>query len=61
MLTNAGTAERSLARQPPNLEKAKQLIGSIITDGKRPAISFPNSSTSLKRRRHGWEIWQSTK
>jgi PAS domain S-box-containing protein len=35
MLTNAGTAERWLARQPPNLEKAKQLIGSIITDGKR--------------------------
>ncbi len=37
MLTNAGTAVRWLARQPPNLEKAGQLINCIITDGKRAA------------------------
>jgi PAS domain S-box-containing protein len=37
MLTNAGTAARWLARQPPNLEKAEQLINYIIGDGKRAA------------------------
>ena len=37
MLTNAGTAERWLARAPPNLEKAKQVINLIITDAKRAA------------------------
>ncbi|MGA2287929.1 trifunctional serine/threonine-protein kinase/ATP-binding protein/sensor histidine kinase [Bradyrhizobium sp.] len=37
LLTNAGTAVRWLARQPPNLEKAKPLIDRIISDGKRAA------------------------
>ena len=36
-LTNAETALRWLARQPPNLEKAKQSIDRIISDGKRAA------------------------
>jgi PAS domain S-box-containing protein len=35
LLTNAETAVRWLARQPPNLEKATPLIGRIINDGKR--------------------------
>jgi PAS domain S-box-containing protein len=37
LLTNAGTAARWLARQPPNSEKAKPLIDRIISDGKRAA------------------------
>jgi PAS domain S-box-containing protein len=37
VLTNAGTAERWLARRPPNLEKAKQMINKIIDDGNRAA------------------------
>jgi C4-dicarboxylate-specific signal transduction histidine kinase len=37
LLTNAETAGRWLARQPPNLEKTKQSIGRIINDGKRAA------------------------
>ncbi|PSO24786.1 AAA family ATPase [Bradyrhizobium sp. MOS002] len=37
LLTNAGTAMRWLARQPPNLEKAKTLIDRVIGDGKRAA------------------------
>ena len=37
LLTNAETAVRWLARQPPNLEKAKPLIDRIIGDGKRAA------------------------
>jgi PAS domain S-box-containing protein len=37
LLTNAETAVRWLDRQPPNLEKAKPLIGRIINDGKRAA------------------------
>ena len=37
LLTNAHTAVRWLARQPPNLEKAKPLIDRIIGDGKRAA------------------------
>jgi PAS domain S-box-containing protein len=37
LLTNAETAVRWLARQPPNLEKAKPLIDRIISDGKRAA------------------------
>jgi PAS domain S-box-containing protein len=37
LLTNAGTAVRWLARQPPNLEKAKPLIDRVISDGKRTA------------------------
>jgi C4-dicarboxylate-specific signal transduction histidine kinase len=37
LLTNAETAVRWLARQPPNLEKAMQSIGRIIGDGKRAA------------------------
>ena len=37
LLTNAETAARWLARQPPNLEKAKPLIDRIISDGKRTA------------------------
>jgi PAS domain S-box-containing protein len=37
LLTNAETAARWLARQPPNLEKAKPLIDRIIGDGKRAA------------------------
>ena len=37
LLTNAGTAERWLARQPPNLEKARLLIGHIVSDGRRAA------------------------
>ena len=37
LLTNAETAVRWLARQPPNLEKAKPLIDRIIIDGKRAA------------------------
>ena len=36
-LMNAGTAARWLARQPPNLEGAKQSIDRIISDGKRAA------------------------
>jgi PAS domain S-box-containing protein len=35
LLTNAETAVRWLAREPPNLEKAKVSIGRIISDGKR--------------------------
>ena len=37
LLTNAGTAVRWLARQPPDLEKARPLIDRIISDGKRAA------------------------
>ena len=37
MITNAETAVRWLARQPPDLEKAKQSIDRIISDGKRAA------------------------
>jgi C4-dicarboxylate-specific signal transduction histidine kinase len=37
LLTNAETAVRWLARQPPNLEKATPLIDRIISDGKRAA------------------------
>ena len=37
LLTNAETAVRWLARQPPDLERAKQLIDRIISDGKRAA------------------------
>ena len=37
LLTNAETAVRWLARQPPNLEKARQSIDRIIGDGKRAA------------------------
>ena len=37
LLTNAETALRWLARQPPNLEKAKPLIDRVIGDGKRAA------------------------
>jgi PAS domain S-box-containing protein len=37
LLTNAETTVRWLARQPPNLEKAKLLIDRIIGDGKRAA------------------------
>ena len=36
-LTNAETAVRWLNREPPNLEKAKQLIERTINDGKRAA------------------------
>ena len=36
-LTNAGTALRWLARQPPNLEEATLVIDHIIKDGKRAA------------------------
>ena len=37
LLTNAGTALRWLAGQPPNLEKAGPLIERVIDDGKRAA------------------------
>ena len=37
LLTNAETAVRWLARQPPNLEKAKPLIDRTISDGRRAA------------------------
>jgi C4-dicarboxylate-specific signal transduction histidine kinase len=37
LLTNAETAVRWLARQPPNLEKARASIDRIISDGKRTA------------------------
>ena len=37
LLTNAETAVRWLARQPPNLEKAKSSIDRIIGDGRRAA------------------------
>jgi PAS domain S-box-containing protein len=37
LLTNAETAVRWLARQPPNSERAKPLIDRIIIDGKRAA------------------------
>jgi PAS domain S-box-containing protein len=37
LLTNAETAVRWLARQPPNLEKAKPLIERVIYDGNRAA------------------------
>jgi PAS domain S-box-containing protein len=36
-LMNAGTAARWLARQPPNLEEARQAIDHIVKDGKRAA------------------------
>jgi C4-dicarboxylate-specific signal transduction histidine kinase len=37
VIMNAETAARWLARRPPNLEKAMQLIDRIIDDGKRAA------------------------
>jgi C4-dicarboxylate-specific signal transduction histidine kinase len=37
LLTNAATAVRWLARQPPNLGKARQSIDRIISDGERTA------------------------
>jgi PAS domain S-box-containing protein len=37
LITNAATAVRWLARQPPNLEKARPLIDRIIGDGRRAA------------------------
>jgi C4-dicarboxylate-specific signal transduction histidine kinase len=37
LLTNAETAVRWLARQPPNSERVKPLIDRIISDGKRAA------------------------
>jgi PAS domain S-box-containing protein len=37
LITNAETTVRWLARQPPNLERAKPLIARIIGDGKRAA------------------------
>jgi PAS domain S-box-containing protein len=37
LLTNAETAVRWLAHQPPNLEKTEQSIGRIINDAKRAA------------------------
>ena len=37
LLTNAETALRWLAREPPDLEKAKPLIERVINDGKRAA------------------------
>jgi PAS domain S-box-containing protein len=37
LLTNAGTALRWFARQPPDLEKAKSAIERVIDDGKRAA------------------------
>jgi C4-dicarboxylate-specific signal transduction histidine kinase len=37
MLTNAGTAARWLTREPPGLEKARELIANIIDDGNRAA------------------------
>ena len=37
LLTNAGTAARWLARQPPDLEKANRSIDRVISDGKRAA------------------------
>ena len=37
LLTNAETAVRWLARQPPNLEKATPLITNVINDGRRAA------------------------
>jgi PAS domain S-box-containing protein len=36
-LINAGTAARWLARQPPNLEEARQAIDHIVKDGRRAA------------------------
>jgi PAS domain S-box-containing protein len=36
-LMNAGTAARWLARQPPNLEEARNAIDRIVTNGKRAA------------------------
>ena len=36
-LTNAATAMRWLARQPPNVEKTKQSIERIVSDGQRAA------------------------
>ncbi len=36
-LMNAGSAARWLARQPPNLEEAKQAIDHIVKDGRRAA------------------------
>ena len=37
LLTNAATATRWLARQPPNLEKVGPLIDRIVSDGRRTA------------------------
>ncbi len=37
LITNAETAARWLARQPPNAEKARSLVDRIISDGKRTA------------------------
>ena len=62
LLTNAETAVRWLARQPPNLEKAKPLIDRIISDGKRAAdIVSRIRDFSKKAPRAGRSTWRSTK
>ena len=46
---------RWLAHEPPNLEKAKQLIDRIISDGKRAADIVSRIRDFSKRRRRGRE------
>ena len=59
LLTNAETAVRWLARQPPNLEKAKRSIDRIISDGKRAAdivSRIRDFSIKAPARKEGLEI-----
>ena len=59
LLTNAETAVRWLARQPPNLEKAKLSIERAIGDGKRTAdivSRIRNFSKNAPVRREGVQV-----
>ncbi|WP_456656667.1 ATP-binding protein [Bradyrhizobium sp. JR3.5] len=58
-ITNAETAARWLAHQPPNLEKAKQSIDRIVNDGKRAAdivSRIRELSKKTPARKQGLEI-----
>jgi PAS domain S-box-containing protein len=58
-LTNADTAMRWLARQPPDLEKSKQAIDRVIKDGKRAADIIKRIRDFSKKaptRKEGLEI-----
>jgi C4-dicarboxylate-specific signal transduction histidine kinase len=55
LLTNAETAVRWLARQPPNSERIKPLIDRIIIDGKRAADIVSRIRDFSKKRRRGRE------
>jgi PAS domain S-box-containing protein len=59
LLTNAETAVRWIAREQPNLEKAKPLIDRIISDGKRAAdivSRIRDLSKKATARKEGVEI-----